>query len=139
MEEDEAELFIEAQDRVWSDVIAELSAGKKTTHWMWFVFPQLAELGSSPNSQLFGLHDVDEARGYLAHPVLGPRLLEATRLVLQHGDRTPTEIMGEVDAKKLRSSMTLFAMVGGANPAFQAVIDTFYAGERCPLTLKATA
>lgn len=135
MDPDEAEMFIEAQDNVWQDVIQELQDGSKTTHWMWFVFPQLAVLGQSNMSQLFGLHDLDEAKDYLEEPTLGPRLVEVSKLVLSHPEKSAQDIFGKVDAQKLRSSMTLFAAVPGADPVFGAVLETFFSGERCPATL----
>lgn len=135
MDPDEAEMFIEAQDGVWSDVIAELKAGRKTTHWMWFIFPQLASLGRSNMSQLFGLHDLGEAKDYLEEPTLGPRLVEVSTLMLDHAGKPAEDVLGNVDAKKLRSSMTLFAEVPGAHEVFGNVLDAFYGGERCPETL----
>lgn len=137
--EEELEMFVEAQDTVWSDVLSELSAGKKTSHWMWFVFPQLAELGKSHMAQLYGIEDLAEAKAYLGHEVLGPRLAEVARLVLSHQGQDAAEILGKVDAKKLRSSMTLFAAVPDAPDAFKQVIDAFYGGTPCPLTIKALA
>lgn len=113
--EDETDplLFIEAQDTVWADVLEELHVGKKQSHWMWFVFPQLAALGRSDMSQLYGIHDLAEARAYLADPTLRDRLTQVTALVLRHKDRTAQDIFGDVDAAKLRSSMTLFSAVPG--------------------------
>ncbi len=134
---DELEMFIEAQDTVWSDVLHELEQGQKTSHWMWFVFPQLAELGQSHMAQLYGIEDLDEAAAYLAHPELRRRLTEVARLMLTHAGKDPAEILGKVDAKKLRSSMTLFAAVPDAPPEFQAVLDAFYDGQPCPRTQQA--
>lgn len=136
MDQDEAQLFLDAQDSVWDDVRAELAAGRKRTHWMWFVFPQLAMLGQSPTSQLFGLHDLDEAEGYLAHPQLRDRLTEAMDLVLRHEGRSAEEILGGIDAQKLRSSMTLFAAAKDAPRQCAAVLDAFYDGRRCEQTLE---
>ncbi|MBE1296745.1 MAG: DUF1810 family protein [Rhodobacteraceae bacterium] len=132
-------MFVEAQDTVWSDVRSELSAGKKTSHWMWFVFPQLAELGKSHMAQLYGIEDLAEAKAYLGHEVLGPRLAEVAGLMLSHQGQDAAEILGKVDAKKLRSSMTLFAAVPDAPDAFKQVIDAFYGGTPCPLTIEALA
>ncbi len=137
--EEELEMFVEAQDTVWSDVLSELSAGKKTSHWMWFVFPQLAELGKSHMAQLYGIEDLSEAKAYLDHEVLGPRLIEVARLMLSHRDQDADTILGKVDAKKLRSSMTLFAAVPDAPAEFRQVIDAFYGGTPCPLTIEALA
>jgi uncharacterized protein (DUF1810 family) len=103
---------------------------------MWFVFPQLAALGRSPTAKHYGIAGLAEARAYLAHPVLGPRLHEAASAILMHGDERPETILGPIDALKLRSSATLFREAGGG-PDFQAILDSFYAGEACPLTLAA--
>ncbi|AFO93129.1 DUF1810 domain-containing protein [Phaeobacter inhibens] len=131
---EEMEMFVEAQDTVWNDVRAELSAGKKTSHWMWFVFPQLADLGQSHMAQLYGIEDLAEATAYLAHPVLRTRLTEASELLLSHKDRSAQDILGETDAKKLRSSMTLFTSVSDAPQVFNAVLETFFDGIPCPVT-----
>ncbi|MFQ1700271.1 DUF1810 domain-containing protein [Loktanella agnita] len=135
MDDDELDLFVEAQDTVWNDVLAELSAGKKQTHWMWFVFPQLAALGQSDISQLYGLNDLAEATDYYDHPVLGPRLDTVIGLLLQHTDRSAEDILGKVDAKKLKSCATLFAAVPSAPPAFSQVLTVFYDGAQCEQTL----
>lgn len=137
--EEELEMFVEAQDTVWSDVLSELSAGKKTSHWMWFVFPQLAKLGKSHMAQLYGIEDLAEAKAYLGHEVLSARLVEVSRLMLSHADQDAAEILGKVDAKKLRSSMTLFAAVPDAPGEFKQVLDEFYSGSPCPLTIEALA
>ena len=126
--------FVAAQDRVWPQVIAELKAGRKQTHWMWFVFPQLASLGRSGMAKRFGLADLADAGKYLAHPVLGPRLREVTELVLGHAGKEPDGIFGPIDALKLRSCMTLFEAKEPEISAFSRVLETFFAGERCPLT-----
>ena len=132
--EEELDMFVEAQDAVWSDVVAELKAGKKTSHWMWFVFPQLASLGQSPMSQLYGLEDLREATAYLDHPILHTRLLEACDLMLIHAEQTPEAILGKVDARKLRSCATLFAAVADAPPQFHQILKTFYQGVPCDKT-----
>ena len=129
------ERFVVAQEPVWDTVRAELSAGRKATHWMWYIFPQLESLGRSPTAKLYGISGPEEARSHLAHPVLGPRLVEAASLLLSHAGTSPERIMGPVDALKLRSSMTLFSRVPGADPVFVWVLDAFYAGEVCPLTV----
>ncbi len=133
---DELDLFIEAQDTVWSDVLRELKQGQKTSHWMWFVFPQLAELGRSDMAQLYGIEDLDEATAYLDHPELRERLTETARLMLLHKGRDASDILGGIDAKKLRSCMTLFSSVPGAPQEFQAVLDAFYDGHRCERTVQ---
>ena len=111
----------------------ELRAGRKTSHWIWFVFPQLRGLGQSFMAHNFGLSGVDEASLYLGDPVLGPRLEEAASLVLSSG-RGAVDILGETDALKLRSSMTLFEAVEGAPPIFTRVLTRLYDGNRCPFT-----
>jgi uncharacterized protein (DUF1810 family) len=138
-DETDADLFIEAQDTVWESVVAELTAGRKTGHWMWFVFPQLASLGRSDMAQLFGLHDLAEARAYLGHPVLRDRLVTASTLVLGHAGKGPAQIFGSVDALKLKSCMTLFAAVPNAPQVFTRVLDDLFDGERCTETLRSIA
>ncbi len=117
-----------AQRGVHAIAVAELRAGRKRTHWMWFVFPQIAGLGSSPTARQYAISSLDEARAYLAHPVLGPRLREAAEAVLGVEGRTASAILGSPDDLKLRSSMTLFARVEGAPPVFQQVLDRYYDG-----------
>ena len=130
------ERFVEAQSNgVHAQALDELRAGRKASHWMWFVFPQVAGLGSSPTSQRYAIGSLAEARAYLDHPVLGPRLVECVRAVLSHPDRTARQIMGSPDDAKLRSSMTLFALAADSEPVFQQVMDTFFAGERDPRTV----
>ncbi len=136
---EELDMFVEAQDTVWAAVLSELSAGQKTSHWMWFVFPQLAELGRSHMAQLYGIEDLAEATAFLNHEKLRARLIEVSQLMLSHKDKAPEQILGGVDAKKLRSSMTLFAAVPSAPVEFQQVLDAFYDGHACPLTQNALA
>ncbi len=128
--------FLDAQDRAgtYEQALAELRAGRKTSHWMWFVFPQLAGLGSSAMARTYAIGSPAEARAYLRHPVLGPRLLECTRALLRHTNRSAREILGETDAVKLRSSMTLFARVDPEEPLFRQVLDRFYDGAGDPKT-----
>ena len=125
--------FHDAQDQTFDTALAELRAGQKRSHWMWFIFPQLASLGRSTTARYYGLAGLDEARAYLADPVLGERLSQAAKAVLMHPERDATEIMGGIDALKLRSSATLFKAAGGGEE-FQAILDTFYDGAPCPLT-----
>jgi len=122
------ERFVEAQDRVWDDVLAELRAGRKRTHWMWFVFPQVAGLGRSATAQHYAIADLAEARAYLDHPVLGARLRQACDLLLEHGGRTAHEVLGSPDDVKLRSSMTLFATADPVEPRFPAVLTQWFDG-----------
>ena len=129
--------FVDAQDAggTFDQALAELRAGRKTSHWMWFVFPQVAGLGSSAMAQRYAISSLAEARAYLAHPVLGPRLVECAEAVLSHSDRTAREILGSPDDVKLRSSMTLFALASGSETVFQRVLDAFFAGEKDPRTV----
>src|SRR5690349_8724799 len=122
------EHFVEVQAPVYDAVTAELRAGRKTTHWMWFIFPQLSGLGSSPTAQRFALADLGEARAYLAHDILGRRLVECTRLVLAHEGLTAHEIFGSPDDLKFGSSMTLFARAAPAEIVFGQAIDRYYGG-----------
>jgi uncharacterized protein (DUF1810 family) len=107
--------FVDAQSRVYEEVLQELRAGRKTSHWIWFIFPQAKGLGRSPMSERYAISSLDEARAYLRHPVLGPRLVECTGLVLAHQGKPLEAILGELDAMKFRSSMELFGEAGGAN------------------------
>jgi uncharacterized protein (DUF1810 family) len=125
---DELERFLVAQRDVYDDAMAELRRGRKTSHWMWFVFPQIAGLGHSAMSQHFAIAGLDEARAYLAHPVLGARLRECAEAVLATGAPTAVAIFGPTDAMKLRSSMTLFHRAVPDEPLFRRVLDNFYAG-----------
>ena len=115
--------------------LTELRAGHKTSHWMWFVFPQIAGLGRSGMAQRYAIGDLDEARSYLSHPVLGPRLVTAAESVMTHRDRTAEEILGGIDAIKLRSSMTLFTHADESQTVFRTVLDTFFDGDEDPATL----
>ncbi|WP_101946800.1 DUF1810 domain-containing protein [Mycobacterium sp. 3519A] len=128
--------FVDAQDRVYDTVVAELRDGAKRTHWIWFIFPQLRGLGRSGTAQHYGIGSLDEARAYLAHPVLGPRLRECTRLVAAIDGRSVDEIFGWPDNMKVRSSMTLFARATDDNADFRGVLDKFYVGEEDPATLE---
>lgn len=127
--------FVEAQSPVYASVLAELAAGRKTSHWMWFVFPQLKPLGRSGTARFYGLEDRAEAAAYWQHPVLGERLKECTRLVLATPGKTAHDIFGSPDDLKLRSCMTLFGAVAPDEPAFRDVLARFYAGEPDPATL----
>jgi uncharacterized protein (DUF1810 family) len=121
--------FVDAQAQTYDQALAELRAGRKRTHWMWFVLPQLAGLGRSAMAQRFALHDLDEARAYLAHPVLGRRLVECARALTALDTADPVEVFGDVDAQKLQSSMTLFALAAPDQPVFREVLDHYFAGE----------
>lgn len=127
--------FVDAQERIYPSVIGELTAGRKRSHWMWFVFPQLRGLGSSPTAVRYGISSIDEARAYLAHEVLGPRLRECAGLVAGIEGRSAEQIFGRPDDMKLRSSMTLFAHAADDNDDFAAVVEKFYGGDEDPATL----
>ena len=127
--------FVDAQSAVYNAVVAELRTGRKRTHWIWFIFPQLAGLGRSPTAARFAISSLDEARAYLAHEVLGPRLRECTRLVNAIHGRSVDDIFGWPDNLKVRSSMTLFAHATTDNEDFVALLDTFYSGEEDPATV----
>lgn len=122
--------FVDAQDRAYDQVLAELRAGAKRSHWIWFIFPQLAALGSSSTAKLFGIGSLSEAQAYLEHPVLGSRLHECARLVAAIEGRSVDDIFGQPDNLKVRSSMTLFARASDDNADFLAVLDKFYGGEQ---------
>ncbi len=128
--------FVDAQDRVYDNVLDELRAGRKRSHWMWFVFPQIRGLGSSPTAQHYGIASLAEARAYLDHPVLGPRLRECVALVNAVEGRSAEQVFGWPDDLKLRSSVTLFAHATDDNEDFLALLDKYYGGEQDPLTLE---
>ncbi|MCA0962562.1 DUF1810 domain-containing protein [Salipiger bermudensis] len=129
--------FVAAQDNHWPQILAELRDGRKTTHWIWYVFPQLGSLGRSQMARHFGLSGRDEAAAYLAHPVLGHRLRKVTDILLRHEGTDPKDILGSVDALKVRSCMTLFEAVPEAPRCFAEVLNRLYGGERCPVTREA--
>ncbi len=120
--------FVDAQSQTYDQALAELRAGRKRTHWMWFVLPQLAGLGRSAMAQRFALRDLDEARAYLAHPLLGRRLVECARALTALDTADPVEVFGDVDAQKLQSSMTLFALAAPDQPVFREVLDQYFGG-----------
>jgi uncharacterized protein (DUF1810 family) len=120
--------FTEAQQDTYDDALDELRRGRKRSHWMWFVFPQVAGLGSSFAARRFAISSLDEARAYLQHPVLGPRLRECAEAMLGNTDATARQILGDIDAMKLRSSMTLFQLAAPDDHVFARVIDRFFEG-----------
>lgn len=126
--------FLDAQDGggTYARALAELRAGRKVSHWMWFVFPQRAGLGQSAMSREYAIDSAEEARAYVEHPVLGPRLVESAEALLAHEDKTAEEIMGGIDAVKLRSSMTLFARAAPERPVFERVLDRYFEGTADP-------
>jgi len=125
---DPLQRFVDAQAPVFDDVCDELAAGRKTTHWIWFIFPQLRELGRSATARFYGITSRDEALAYWQHPVLGPRLKQCAELVLQVSGKTAHDIFGTPDELKLRSCMTLFAAVAGEEPVFTRVLERYYGG-----------
>jgi uncharacterized protein (DUF1810 family) len=127
--------FVDAQARVYPSVLDELRAGRKRSHWIWFIFPQVAGLGSSPTAARYAISSLDEARSYLRHDVLGPRLHECTRLVNAVQGRSIGQIFGSPDDLKVRSSMTLFARATQDNSDFVELLTRYYDGEEDPLTL----
>jgi uncharacterized protein (DUF1810 family) len=131
--------FVDAQARVYDTVVAELHGGRKRSHWIWFIFPQLAGLGSSPTAVRYAISSLAEAQAYLSHDVLGPRLRECTRLVNDIGDRSIDEIFGWPDNLKVRSSMTLFSHATDDNAEFVALLDKYYGGEQDPVTAARTS
>ena len=123
--------FVAAQDAAgtYDRATAELRGGRKTSHWMWFIFPQIAGLGYSPASQMYAITSLEEARAYLAHPVLGARLIECATILTDLTDRTAEQVFGEVDALKLRSLITLFMHAAPREPVFRQVLDQYFGGE----------
>jgi uncharacterized protein (DUF1810 family) len=128
--------FETAQADVYEDALAELRRGRKTSHWMWFVFPQIAGLGMSPTAQFYAIGSLEEARAYLAHPVLGPRLGDCTAAANAHVGRSAREIFGRPDDLKFRSSMTLFAQAAPGEAGFAQALAGFFGGEPDRLTLE---
>jgi len=135
-EQYQLERFVAAQDagQTYERAVAELRQGRKTSHWMWFVFPQIAGLGQSPTSRMYAISSLAEARAYLAHPVLGPRLAECAEIVCGAPGRSAEQIFGSIDALKLRSSATLFALADPATQVFRRVLDQYFDGVADPAT-----
>lgn len=130
------ERFTEAQDLIYENVLSELRSGRKRTHWMWFVFPQIAGLGTSRMARTFAISSREEADAYLNHPLLGERLRECTELVLAVEDRTINEIFGSPDDLKFRSCMTLFANVAADSQVFEAALLKYFNGDPDPSTVE---
>ncbi|MFO1413891.1 MAG: DUF1810 domain-containing protein [Burkholderiales bacterium] len=133
------ERFLRAQESVYDTALAELAAGRKETHWMWFILPQLRGLGRSERARFYGIGDLREAAAYLAHPLLGPRLVACVTAMLGHPRLPADAILGGVDALKFRSCLTLFSRVPAAPPVFTDALRTFYGGEPDPGTLQLLA
>lgn len=128
--------FVEAQEGDYEQALAEIKGGRKQSHWMWYVFPQVAGLGSSPTSQHYAIRSAAEAEAYLKHPVLGPRLAACAEAALSVKGRSAREIFGSPDDMKLRSSATLFARVSPAGSVFDQLLDKYFQGERDARTLQ---
>ncbi|WP_019340975.1 DUF1810 domain-containing protein [Stutzerimonas stutzeri] len=126
--------FVDAQQSIYDRALAELKAGHKQSHWMWFIFPQIAGLGHSDMARRYAIKDAEEATAYLAHPLLGPRLEQCAQALLAHAERPARQILGSPDDMKLRSSMTLFAAVAPERTVFQAVLDAFFPAGADPVT-----
>ena len=120
--------FLQAQQHIYAGVLVELRSGRKTGHWIWYIFPQAAGLGTSEMSRHFGIASLAEAQAYVAHPVLGARLRECAEAILATSGRTASEVLGPLDALKVRSSMTLFLRAAPDEPVFARVLDRFYGG-----------
>lgn len=127
--------FVEAQQNDYAIALQEIKNGRKRSHWMWYIFPQIAGLGMSAMSQRYAIKDIEEAEAYLNHPVLGKRLIEISEALLVLGQKDPHEIFGSPDDLKLRSCMTLFAAVEGADPVFNQVLDQYFDGTQDQQTL----
>jgi uncharacterized protein (DUF1810 family) len=121
--------FVDAQASVYPEVVAELTEGRKRSHWMWFIFPQIAGLGSSPTSVKYAISSLAEAQAYLQHDVLGPRLLECSLAIATHSGGSAVDILGRMDARKLHSSMTLFLRAAPGETVFKTVLAQFFDGE----------
>ena len=128
--------FLDAQRGDYAVALAEVRRGRKTSHWMWYIFPQIAGLGQSSTARYYSIRDLEEAREYYAHPVLGQRLREISGALLDLRGSDPVAVFGGIDSMKLKSSMTLFAMAAPDDPLFQQVLDKYYGGERDALTLR---
>jgi uncharacterized protein (DUF1810 family) len=122
--------FAAAQEQIYPRALGEIRAGKKRSHWMWYIFPQLAGLGRSAMAQRYAISDLSEARAYLAHPLLGPRYVECVSALQDAAGSNPAEVFGDVDAVKLRSSLTLFEVAANGHPLFAAALTRWFGGER---------
>lgn len=132
----EAQRFLDAQATAYDRAVAEVRRGRKESHWIWFVFPQLGALGRSGTAKFYGLEGLDDARDYLAHPTLGARLVEAVEAAVGSGERDPVALFGELDAMKFRSCLTLFEAAAEDPAPFAAALERFYGGERDRRTLE---
>lgn len=128
--------FVEAQDADYARALAEIRNGRKKSHWMWYIFPQFAGLGTRPNAVRYAIHSIDEAAAYLAHPVLGPRLVECATAVAELPGRSAAAVFAYPDDRKLRSCATLFSQVPGADPVFTRVLEKYFKGRADGRTLE---
>lgn len=128
--------FLEAQQPVFATALQEIRNGRKTSHWMWYIFPQISGLGSSGMSRLYAIKDMAEAKQYSDHPVLGQRLVEITSELLNLETNDPAAVFGHIDSLKLRSSMTLFSLLEDAHPVFQKVLDKYFGGKKDANTIR---
>ena len=128
--------FLDAQRGDYAAALAEVRRGRKTSHWMWYIFPQIAGLGQSSTARYYSIRDLEEAREYYAHPVLGQRLREISGVLLELRGSDPVAVFGDIDSMKLKSSMTLFAVAAPDDPLFRQVLDKYYGGEQDALTLR---
>ncbi|WP_299984272.1 DUF1810 domain-containing protein [uncultured Pontibacter sp.] len=128
--------FLDAQASSYEQALTEIKNGRKRSHWMWFIFPQLQGLGYSETARYYAIKDQEEAQLYLQHPVLGQRLVEISKAMFALEGKTANQVLGSPDDLKLRSSMTLFAAVPGADPVFKAVLDKYYSGKEDEKTLQ---
>lgn len=129
MKEYDLNRFISAQEHTYKNALREIQACRKRSHWIWYIFPQLKGLGQSYNSEYYGIENAEEAKNYLAHPILGARLLEITGALLEIKENDPLKVMGNIDAMKLRSCMTLFAYISENNSIFHKVLDIYFDGD----------
>lgn len=134
-EEKELDKFVSAQARDYDTALAEIRSGYKRSHWMWYIFPQLQGLGFSPTAQYYGIRDLEQAKDYMAHPVLGPRLVEISGALLSLPGSNPSAVMGYPDDLKLCSCMTLFELAAPDEPVFGRVLEKYYGGRRDRMTL----
>ncbi|MFD1602855.1 DUF1810 domain-containing protein [Flavobacterium artemisiae] len=130
--------FLDAQNKLYLTAFSEIKKGKKQTNWMWFIFPQIKGLGKSTLSDYYAVADLEEATAFLNHPILSKHLIEISKLLLTLSKKSAENILGELDSRKLRSSMSLFVQVENADPVFQQVLDTFFYGDLDLLTLNFT-
>jgi uncharacterized protein (DUF1810 family) len=133
---DTLQRFIEAQEADYRIALKEIKNGKKQSHWMWYIFPQIEGLGFSETSKFYAIKDTIEAESFLKHPILGQRLIEISNELIKHDNKDANQIFGSPDDVKLKSSMTLFSTLQGANPVFQLVLDKFFDGEKDEKTMQ---